>query len=288
MTLERCMLLKPYLDAYKRRITILELGAGIHPFVSTYLAYHHDAVTVMVERDPIEETWLRGVPRLIWLKHALNTLTLTRLLECEYFDVVIAFNVLHWFPLANWRIAAESILQSGGDVFVQVPLLEEETAPGLEFRADLLALMQTRCTQIGETSQFPRHPARPVFHCHNLTPHLTRTHLGAHKDSADTWIESTPTSCTAHMHRLDKGDKSWVAGMNLWNFCNLHGALPARDKVLEWMRGFPLPTQRHGDITPWNFLIDGERLHLVDGFEGWDADDAEALQRAVKMVEEFS
>jgi tRNA A-37 threonylcarbamoyl transferase component Bud32 len=45
--------------------------------------------------------------------------------------------------------------------------------------------------------------------------------------------------------------------------------VPTREALLEMLRTFQLPELNHGDLTWHNFILDGERLHLIDGYDGW-------------------
>jgi len=287
MTMERYELLKPYLDKYHRKFTVLDLGAGINPLIAQRIALDYDAVVVMVEQDQACMDYAGS--NLVWLRKHFNLKELKLLANSEYFDVVIAFNFLHHFPKEEYGDAAAQVMSMGADVFIQIPSRQEpEGVPGFGEVIDGLNYM---CNMYGgklvaETVQFPQHLPRPLFHFdnHDCEFLLTRTHIEAHQDSAATIIHPSYTDSIAHLK--GKGDKVWVPGINLWNFCKLGGCRPTRESILKSIFNFNLPTQHHGDVAPWNFIMDGEKLYLVDGYEGWEWDDKQGLEETWKKVNE--
>lgn len=286
MTIERYQLVKPYLDKYNRRISVLDIGAGISPVVSQQISMNHDAVVVMIEKDEIQIPSREFWPSTMWLKHRFSLDDLKRLQESEYFDVVIAFNFLHHMSVAEYPDAIRCVAAMGREVFIQVPSMDEPPqVPGFgEVIKGLNNICQQWGTQIGSTVQFPLHPPRPIYYINNRSTlrRLTRTSIMADAGSAETLIESTDTYLTGQIK--GKAIKSWIPGINLWSFCNLGGKWPEHDEIMEVLRKFPLPSSRHGDITPWNFILDGRDLYLVDGFEGWMFDDKHGLEETCRLV----
>lgn len=284
---ERFDLLKPTLDAYKRRFTVLDIGAGAGEVIKE-IGQHYDAVVVAVEKDfdvtpGYDVGSYRTVPGALCIKHEMSAHELQLLSECEHFDVVLAFNVLHWFG-AEWREAMSAVLGMGDHVFIQLPPLDEETSPGFDFRAAQLAWVETVGRGIGNTIQFPGHAPRTVWHVQlGVSRVLTRASLYAHAGSAETTINATKEGITYHNARKNtKG--TWIAGINLWNFICLGGLWPQPERVVEMLETFELPDENHGDVVPWNFIIDGEYLYLVDGFEGWGNNDRESIQGTLTAV----
>ena len=75
--------------------------------------------------------------------------------------------------------------------------------------------------------------------------------------------------------------------MNLWNMIGL-GA--SREWAASLVEQFEMPEQEHGDIYPWNFIYDGERLHLIDPqYEPGghrSLPDADGLANTLRMIRE--
>ena len=282
---ERLELIRPVLSKYQRRFSVLDLGAGInHPTLGYEIAQEFDAVVVEVEKDwkPVEPI---GKPSIV-LKHEFSIGELEKLSECCHFDVVIAFNFIHWFG-ARWFWAAEAIHRMGDYVFTQIPTEADREAPGYDYIEHMRGYFRDGAERLGYTSQFPSHPPRPIYLHKNGVKRLTRTNWDAHAASADIVVYSTHYDIqAAFRHKTPREFRPWIPGINLWNFCKLGGVLPERAKVLEMIHNLPLPAERHGDIQPWNMILDGETLHLIDGRDAWGGDDQEGMERTLQEVAE--
>lgn len=285
---ERLDLLRPYLQQYKRKFTVLDFGAGINaPAIGTEIVREFDAAVVCVEKDIVTP---EPYPHTIWLKKIFEIGDLIRMSECEFFDVVIGFNVCHWFGSSALK-TADTLRRMGRIVFLQSPHGDDTDAIA-HFGAPVVTLDNYfrrsgfDWKHLGNTVQFPQHRPRPLWMFESKAPFrvLTKTHIDAHADSAYTKILDDHQKCIA---RLNKSDEfiHWIPGINLYNFLQWNGILPTRDAIVEWLKDYPLPAENHGDITEHNFIIDGERLHLVDGFEpSMQADDRSCLNKAIIRV----
>lgn len=287
---ERLELLRPVLSRFKRRFSVLDLGSGInHPTLGWEIAQEFDAVVVEVEKDwaPVEPVGKQPIV----LKHPFSAADLERLGECCHFDVVIAFNILHWFE-GGWQQAAAAVLGMGDYVFVQVPTeADSPEAPGYAYREALHGYCKEQGEWLGSTSQFPGHPPRPIYLHMNKAKRLTRNNWDAHDDSANIWVFSSFDDIHGtFQHKQPPHTRPWIPGINLWNFCRLGGVLPAKQQVLGMLAALKLPEKQHGDVQPWNMILDGERLHLIDEAPGnvcpSFASDAEQLKDATRRVQE--
>lgn len=283
---ERLELLRPVLSKYQRRFTVLDLGAGINnPTLGYEIAQVFDAVVVEVEKDwkPVPTR-----PRTIVLRHEFSVADLQRLSECCHFDVVLAFNLIHWFG-AEWQAASDAILSMGDYVFVQTPVEADSlNVPGYPYIPQMQSYFKEQGEWLGSTSQFPAHPPRPIYLHKNGVKQITRTNWDAHAESANIKVYSTHYDVKASFHhKTPREFKDWIPGINLWNFCKLGGVVPARERLVEMLHAVPLPEKPHGDIQPWNMILDGERLHLIDGGDGWTdgAPDAVELENTIRKVE---
>ncbi len=287
---ERLELLRPILDQYRRRFTVLDLGAGIEGYqnIGAEIAREYDAVCVMVERDWVREKFIES-RRTIVLKHDIGLEDLVRLGECEHFDIVLALNFLHWAPANEWMYWRDAVINLGEKVFMQLPSMNEAlddiNVPGKAFLSELLTSFDRRGVNIlGATRQFPEHRQRLLFYVENsrMSHKLTRTHVEAHQDSSRTEIYADNRQVIAY----HKGQwQAWVPGMNLSNLVAMNMAWPEKERVAGLLREFKLPPTNHGDVVLHNFVFDGEKLWLVDGFEGWEFDDKEGLRKVIEQVE---
>jgi hypothetical protein len=292
-------LIAPLLRRYKRRFTVLDLGAGINPYMAQRISREFDCVMCCIEQDEIApEELAKFGPRALWLRKKMSVDDLERLACCEHFDVVLALNILHHFG-AEWKRALVALRKMSTHSIVQTPHPSDKQTCGQDITESIHAFLEfiPRCGKMGESIQFESHLARPIYELGNgEVKRLTMS----------SW--TSPTNCNNNIICADFASKSielrhktvplgmdptwgskvqpFIHGLNLWNFAQLNGQWPRKETVLKLIREFPLRQDRHGDITPHNFLFDGAELHLIDGYEGWEFDDRENLLKTERMMEE--
>lgn len=286
---DRLDLMRPILSRYQRRFSVLDFGAGINiPAIGTEIAKELDAVVTCVEKD-ITLAQIEAAPHIMWLKKAFTADDLQMMNECEHFDVVIALNIAHWFPKDCLRVV-DLLRRLGRYVFIQVPKIEDETACEVFGQTTIVQLNNYfkqsgwNWVRLGETVQFPGHMARDLWMYENrVAKRLTRTNVDAHTGSADTAMIAGHDICRARLKKRATFE-DWIQGLTLWNFCRWGGVWPTREYIVKMLEEFELPATNHGDVVPHNFIIDGERLHLIDGFEGWEFDDKANLAATIEKV----
>jgi hypothetical protein len=279
-------LVQPLLARYKRRFTVLDLGAGINPYMAQRISNEFDAVVVALEQDEVApEELAKFGPRALWLRKKMSALDIERLATCEHFDVILAFNILHWMG-EHWSITLTNLWRMATHIFVQTPAKDDRESCGQEFVRPI-AMYLSNWEQIGETAQFPQHSPRPIFYMEGgEVKRLTASSLTSDRDCNNNFIRADLNYKTIELRHKNLAPKPFIHGLNLWNFAQLNGQWPRKEAVLKLIREFPLRSERHGDITPHNFLFDGAELHLIDGYEGWEFDDRENLLKTERMMEE--
>lgn len=278
-------LIAPYLDRYTRRFTVLDLGSN-DGTLAKMIASKYDAVVVAVEMNQHEfgADAYKGYNHIICLQHKMTGEELRLLSECEHFDVVLCLNFLHWFG-DDWEEATKAVLNMGDFIFVQIPKDGDERAPGVAIVPKIRKMMMGRGTGwIGETVQFPRHEPRPLWVTKPERWDRFKRSTVASPDGSYIFVKRGFEHCLAIKVALRR---PWIHGINLWNFCLLGGVWPTKEKVLDMLRHYPLPETTHGDIVPHNFILDGGRIHLIDGHEGWGGDDRECLEKTIAKVGEY-
>lgn len=281
-------LIAPLLQRYKRRFTLLDLGAGINPYTAQRISREFDACVVAIEQDVIADDELTKFgPRALWLRKKVNAEGLKQLACCEHFDVALALNFLHHD--SQWTKAAIAIDKMAAGWIVQTPYAHDKETCGQEATAEIHRSISEIGVYVGESVQFPSHMPRPIYEMKTLwSPHytLTMSSWTAPHDCIEAKIFSDYLEKNIEIHNADgsKPLRRYIPGLNLWNFANLGGAWPRKDVVLKLIREFPLPAEHHGDIMPHNFLFDGAELFLIDGHEGWEFDDAAGLKKTAEMV----
>jgi len=281
-------LIRPLLERYKRRFTVLDLGAGINPYMAQRISNEFDAVVVAIEQDEIApEELAKFGPRALWLRKKMSADDLERLACCEHFDVVLALNILHHFGDA-WSDAAVALTLMSDYLIIQSPYTSDMGTCGTEITPEIHKQLIKIGKLVGETVNFERHCPRPIFEVvGNPDPMLTMSSwtsppMCIQAELSPWWDRKT----IELLHKPNSSPRPFIHGLNLWNFAQLNGQWPRKDKVLKLIREFPLRQERHGDITPHNFLFDGAELHLIDGYEGWEFDDRDNLLKTERMMAE--
>jgi hypothetical protein len=280
-------LIAPLLRRYKRRFSVLDVGAGINPYIGQRISNEFDCVYVAIEKDEIVSEELAKLgPRAIWLRKQFSAEDLYNLSLCEHFDVVLGLNILHHFK--EWLSAFHSGLRCLGDLLIiQTPYPADTEACGQD-RVEPIHSALRLSELLGTTVQFPMHMPRPIY-AFDYAPiaNLSVKAWEGGRGDVDVLIESTYEERTIQLRHKYQKPRPYIYGLNLWNFVQLGGAWPTKDHVLQMIRDFPLPEEPHGDMgAPWNYLLDGKELHLIDGHEGWGFDDRLGLQAVEQKVEE--
>lgn len=266
---DRWALIAPLLRQYHRRLTILDLGASEAYFAIAATREQLDAVWVLVEADP----FLRGrieaaaLPRTIVLQHRMTPGDLARLAECEHFDVVLALNVLHWFEA--WEPATRAVLALGEQVIIEVPPTEDLHACGQAALGPLNRLLEDfQSIVLGTTPSHVTPGVRRELRLYaEPKTRLRRSYLdvppgGSTWNCPDLQIASSLETKT-YTNRGRQRD--WIAGINLRTYEGMGGVWPPASVLSNQILWLPLiPGQPHGDIRPWNVIIDGERVYLID------------------------
>lgn len=276
----------PLFENYHRRFSVLDLGAGINPYMAQRISREFDAVVTCIEKNEIVQTELDQFgPNVMWLKKDMGARDLERLSYCEHFDVVLALNALHHFG-DYWQDAALSLTTMCDWLIAQTPLPSDKGTCGQDIVPEIYRMISQIGVKIGETVQFEGHDPRPIFRVEgSWRPKLTMSSWTSPENCINAEITSDFSSKTIWLrHKQNAEPRPYIHGMNLWNFAQLGGAWPRRSEVVKLIREFPLPDTPHGDITAHNFLFDGAALHLIDGHEGWEFDDADGLRKTVEQM----
>lgn len=270
----------PVLNQYRRPFSMIDIGAGAEPYNSFETARRYDATVVAIEQnaDYAEESIPRD-RKLMVLKHRFTPGDLADLASRAHFDVVLAMNVLHHFG-NEWKEAWRAIESMGSQVIYQTPYADATGVCGQDVVPEIEEWLRRRYRMMGESVQWPGHQPRPIYYSYP-GKWLVRP------VNSDKSFVVLATSDYKRVGQLkDDEFRPWIHGINLWRWRRYGGWWPRLDTVIEKLRAFPLPERNHGDIVPWNFIFDGQGLHLIDGFEGWEFDDRVNLEKTVVMMQE--
>jgi hypothetical protein len=265
--------IKNILDQYKRPFTVLDIGASEGYFSLRIAREYPQSTCVMIEGD---KTLL--LPQICQLNKSLNNVVvlqkfvtpedLKKLGECEHFDLVLAFNVVHQIKGA-WKEAIDGVLSLGDHVLLETPppgcrtSANAETLPLIEEY-----LSQNKCGRIiGQVPRYGR-PGLPSPEQKYSNVYLFEMHKNVLLKP--TWgspnirfypINSNFNEKTLYKARINK-IIGWQKGINLWTFKHMHGVYPLKNTIhreIKRLSGFT-----HYDFLPWNMIVQGNHLELID------------------------
>lgn len=266
----------PLLDRFTRPFSLIDVGAGKEGFNSFETARRYpQSIVFMIEKDA---DYPLPLPPNVWvMKKEFSAGDLERMASCEQFDLVLAMNVLHHFG-EWWERAANSILGLGHMIVFQTPYAHDTKACGQPVIPPIHEWLVHNTVSQGESIQWPDHTPRPVYYSrYKPQATLTSTNIES-QGNADMEVTSEP-DCATFTYR--EKTRPWIPGMNLWSWRMLGGWSPTLECVIQMLKDFPLPEKNHGDVVPWNFIIHGGGLCLIDGFEGWEFDDKKNLEKTI-------
>jgi hypothetical protein len=283
---ERHDILSSFLSLYKRPFTLLDIGAS-QGYYALRAAREFDCVSVMLEGNnrhyPLIGRQLGDICRantdrhnIIFLNTPIIPDDLEQMASCEALDVILAFNILHWFP-DDWKQLITALTQLGDNVLIETPPLEK----GLDelntvTRRDILSYMSAcGAKQVGTVKRHTSNVMSPVYLLSNPKRVLQRkTWLMPREGVEHIHIESTferkklikqPT--TGH----DMVSTDWAPGINLLTYLMCNGQHPSRKRLaceLDRLSHY----SAHDDWTANNMIVQGNKLVLVDWPQANSAD----------------
>lgn len=275
------------LSDYERPFTMLEIGADLGYF-SLRAAAEFGCVAVAIDGGPqLTQSFKRNdLDGTIALRHRLSVEDLLTLGACEHFDVVLALNVLHHFP--DPGPVLDAVLRLGDETVIETPPAEDLGACGQGVIAALAEMVESEDPL--EIARTPSHTTegldRPMFLLETPKKSISRSYFNSPSvvPLSPVYIDSTYKGKSVRFARKDE-KREWIHGINLRTFQRLGGAYPDLETVSGMVRNYPLPQKRHGDIRPWNFILNGSGVHLIDGGDDRAIyDDAEGREKSATMV----
>lgn len=282
--------LLPLLRRFKRPFTMLDIGANSGYF-SFRAASEFNCTAVAVDNYPLLPDYAaqNALSNVMVLHKTLSLNELQQLSACEHFDVVLALNVLHHFGEDAIR-AAWAVLAMGDHIIIETPPPDDVGACNHRDAVGLYDTLQMLEPELlAKTPSHVSFASRPLWHFACTKSQLERPFFDFPEETWDMdRLSITSDWDTKTVHFADaRGSRGWIPGINLHTFWRLNGVYPRRERVLQWVKDFPLPSEPHGDIRPWNFIIDGQRLHLIDGRDDKaNFDDAEGKQETIRLLEQ--
>jgi len=260
---------------------MLDIGAGFG-YYSIRAAEDFNVVSVMIEGKESEALLdickKNGLDNTILLSKCVTADDLGRLASCEHFDVILALNILHHFG-KEWESVAKALVELGDNILVETPPPDDKGACGQQFIrpiADVFweypsKLMGYPAEILGE---FPRHTDT------TKNSKIIWIKAGKTRLAVPYWdcpvalvkpagVEITSDFDTKTVKSIRTGEsKEWQAGINLWTYQALNGQYPAPEGIISKIRNKGIANYNwddsHGDIRPWNIILAGKQLFLID------------------------
>jgi len=275
---ERYQLISRILNQYQRPFTLLDLGAS-QGYYSIKAASDYNCVAVMLEGDnqhyPMSGKQLLAICKanntlnnLIHLNAAIDPHSIKRLSECECFDVVLALNIIHWFP-EIWKQLIESIIECGNNIIIEVPPIHDaQDSRNCKIREDIHNYLRVRkATELGQVKRHTSNTSSTMYLVSNNKSFLKRkTWLMPEIKQQSSRIESSFTEKVL-VKQTDNCALSsrheWVAGINLITYLMLNGQHPCRSRLSIELETLA-KAERHDDWTANNMIVNGNSLVLID------------------------
>lgn len=233
--------LKQVLDLYERPFTVLDIGASQGYFALRIAHDYPHATCVMIEGN-YSKKWriadqLQDICRLntdydniIFLKKKISAADLQRLGECEHFDVVLCFNVIHHMK-REWQKALSALFTLGDNIIIETPPANDRIARGNKVVAGIERELKRRNGII--IAKTPRHTSKTngsMFWFEQQKHKLYRTDW--HNALLTTPIQLQISYQYKQVNNaLDQTMKDWYMGIKRITFNALSGSYPTKNMI---------------------------------------------------------
>lgn len=289
---ERYDVIRGEVARYQRPVTVWDLGANLGYF-GCRLADEFGCVSVMVEprQELAAMCQSNGIPTTVAMTRRLTAADLTELAASEHADVVLALNVLH--HMDDWQAALGAVLALGETCIIETPSVGDVgSANYARAEAILEALTRHSAEPIGQASSHVTPGVqRTLYRVRQPKTALTRGYAYGKRVRARGAHDPRPHVITSTLEAksiafADGESRSWMPGMNLWNWAQMGGSYPSRQAVQSAVRSAALGSvSPHGDFRPWNLILQGETVQVIDGGHRRSVDDHTGLADTLAWVD---
>ncbi|HVO66288.1 MAG TPA: hypothetical protein VMT12_07395 [Syntrophales bacterium] len=300
----RYNIIRKVLDKYSRPLDMLDIGAS-QGYYSFRAAHDYDCVCVMIEGDNPEYPMVGK--QLLDLCHANDSLEniillnkrvtpddLQRLSECEYFDVVLALNIIHWFG-SQWKEVTDAILNMGSNIIVETPPQEHLASQEENFiRKSIEKYLVFKNAKI--LGEVPRHTSggkmATIYLIETSKTKIERKfwfhpkNIDDHHTIVSSYRLKTITKKPPRVSHLQPDN--WKPGINLVTFLMYSGAYPSRERIKDALER--IQDCNHNDWTVNNMILQGNKLTLIDwndqmhGSDGGRRCSSKVLKAHLKLI----
>lgn len=291
---DRYAIIRDVVAPFTRPITVWDLGANLGYF-GCRLADEFGAVAVMVDQRPVLADVCRAnaLPTTIAMTAQLSVDDLQEIAASEHADVVLALNVLHHMP--DPVSALTAVCAIGETTIIETPGRGDTGSASYEASQRLLDAIEAMAPeQIGTA---PSHVTsgiqRPIFRVFREKPCVTRGYAYGERVRARGRYPSRPnvittTHDTKTVTFSGHDPRDWVPGMNLWNWLQFCGSYPDRSAVRKAVTSAASKlVGPHGDLKPWNVILSGADVSIIDGGHRQSVPDTQGLRDTLAWISDY-
>jgi 2-polyprenyl-3-methyl-5-hydroxy-6-metoxy-1,4-benzoquinol methylase len=268
------------LKKFKRQFTLIDLGAA-QGYFSLNAAYKYNCCSVMVEGNTNYANFLKylceqndQVKSKILLHQQIDNNFLKLMARGEHFDVVLALNIIH--HLGNdWQECLEHILNLGEHIIIETPSGKDKGACGI-YNEDIEKYLNKMGAQV--IGHFPRHTDSLnngiMYYIYRKKETIAQKYLLDFY-----WLgpkNSYMIDSALDYKKFTKFDniqnilvsRNWHSGINFVTFKIFNGIYPD----ISWCENTinNVFNVFHRDFMPWNLILNGLNMYLIDGEEQMD------------------
>lgn len=288
---DRYAIVRDVVAPFTRPITVWDLGANLGYF-GCRLADEFGAVAVMVEQRPalVDVCRANAIPTTIAMTAALSLTDLQEIAASEHADVVLALNVLH--HMSDPVSALDAVLAIGETTIIETPGRGDTGSASYAGSQRLLDAIEALAPeQIGTA---PSHVTpgvqRTIYRVTRPKACVTRGYAyGGRVRARGAYPARSHAIVSTHHAKTvtfaGEASRDWVPGMNLWNWLQLGGTWPDRGTVQHAVRASAEAlTDPHGDLKPWNIVLQGAAVAIIDGGHRQSVPDSQGLRDTLAWI----
>lgn len=289
---DRYAVIRDVVAPFTRPITVWDLGANLGYF-GCRLANEFGAVAIMVDQRPVLVDVCRenAIPTTIAITGKLSALDLRELAASEHADVVLALNVLHHFPDPVEALIA--VCQIGETTIIETPGRGDTGSASYANSQRLLDLIESLdAEQIGAApSHVTSGVQRPIYRIRVAKPCVERGYAYGARVRARGVYPARPHTIVSTLDAKrvtfdGQPARDWLPGLNLWNWLQFGGSYPDRATVQQRVRAVAGRLEgAHGDFKPWNLILQGQTVGVIDGGHRQSVDDAQGVRDTLAWID---
>ena len=268
---------------FNRPISVLDLGAA-EGYFTFRLSEDFSGVFIAVENNPERKLLKLCIKnndhKVLLLDKQMNLKNLKSLKEVQYFDIVLALNIIHHFD-EPFQDVLDTLVSMSSFCFMEHPnsLENEFTKNSQRLEAEKLNLdsfdpILLNKTQSGLGNSFNQKLERSLWLLKNTQlKTIDRGWRGASKYN-ESFGPGNHISIKSNFDKIDidyglrDENRTWIQGIDLRTFLENNGVYPTNDEIINLIDNLEIENAR--DLGPHNLILNGERLFVIDQDDKFD------------------